>query len=94
MKTRTPQAVKTNDDVRERPAPFEACLWHVAFAQSSDNARVATEQAIEKVAGDLKGFLEAQNQRNEEVRLDLIKWSVGSALMLGGLAFTAARYAH
>jgi hypothetical protein len=83
MDTCTLQAEKTNDDVREYPTPFEACLWGLAIAQ-----------AVEKVAGDLKGLLEAQSLRNEEIRLDLIKWSVGSALALGALAFTAARYVH
>jgi hypothetical protein len=94
MKPSSAQSDKLNGYVRECIADAEASPWQVSMAHASNQAALAIAKASDAAAADLKGLLEAQNMRNDEIRLDLIKWSVGSALVLGALAFTAARYTH
>jgi predicted nucleic acid-binding Zn-ribbon protein len=103
MEPRIRELEKVTSDVRERLARIEVSLSHMATGQDLEKLAGVTGQALEKLAGatgqalektaaDLRGLIEAQNTRTEAIRSDLIKWFVGTALMIGALAFTAAKY--
>jgi ABC-type Fe2+-enterobactin transport system substrate-binding protein len=92
MEPRIHELEKATSDVRERLARIEASLSHMATGQALEKLAGATGLALEKMGGDLRDLIEAQNARSEAIRSDLIKWFVGTALIIGALAFTAAKY--
>lgn len=88
MESRVRELEKNVVDVRKRLVRIETTVGHMA-----------TNQALEKLGGELKlaieaqgTKIEAQSTKIEAVRSDLIKWFVATALILATLAFTAARY--